>query len=199
MNLLEITNELRDLGFEEDATMTEYEEIKLNAINRATWLAFDTVVIPLKGWYKRELTTTTESTVETIYEHVEDGLKKTVKTTETVTKGSGKPSVTETISTEIIADDGKNHPNTIETASWEDTWYPIRPSVLKVGDPDGTEIGIPDNLLRPVALLTAHYLWLDDDEVKAVYYYNEWETFVKSIMDACMQDMSAKITGGIRI
>ena len=59
MNLLEITNELRDLGFEEDATMTEYEEIKLNAINRATWLAFDTVVIPLKGWYKRELTTTT--------------------------------------------------------------------------------------------------------------------------------------------
>ena len=68
-----------------------------------------------------------------------------------------------------------------------------------MGDPDDTEIGIPDNLLRPVALLTAHYLWLDDDEVKAVYYYNEWETFVKSIMDACMQDMSAKITGGIRI
>lgn len=199
MNLLEITNELRDLGFEEDATMSEYEEIKLNAINRATWLAFDTVVVPLKGWYKRNLTTTTSSEVETIYEPVEGGLKKTVKITTTVTKGREKPTITTETTSEVIEDDGKNHPNTVETAEWQSVWYPIRPAVLKVGDPDDTEIGIPDNLLRPVALLAAHYLWLDDDEVKAVYYYNEWETFVKSIIDACMQDASGTITGGLRL
>lgn len=133
MTYEEIINELRDLGFEEDSTMTEYNEITAHAINRASNLAFDIVVVPLEGYYKKLLSTE------------------------------------------------------------EEPWVLTRPVTLTAeSDPD-TVIGIPDNMLKPMALLSAHYLWLDDDETKAIYYYNEWETFSQQIMNACLQNVKATI------
>lgn len=57
MNYGEIVKELRDLGFEEDSTMDEYSEITVHAVNRSVRLIYDTVVIPLKGWFRKELST----------------------------------------------------------------------------------------------------------------------------------------------
>lgn len=133
MTYQELIDELRDLGFEEDSTMTEYNEITAHAINRAANLAFDTIVVPLEGYYKRELSTE------------------------------------------------------------EEEWKLVRPETLTAeSDPD-TVIGIPDNMLKPMALLTAHYLWLDDDMEKAIIYYNEWETFANNILNACQSSAKAKI------
>ena len=53
----EIKEKIRDLGFEENSTMKEYQTIVKNAVQRALQFLFDDVVIELKGYYKRELST----------------------------------------------------------------------------------------------------------------------------------------------
>ena len=61
----EIKEKIRDLGFEENSTMQEYSTVVKNAVNKAMQFLFDDLVITLKGYYKREL-----STPETVWEPV---------------------------------------------------------------------------------------------------------------------------------
>ncbi len=53
----EVKDKIRDLGFEENSTMQEYASIVMNAVQRAVQFIYDDVVIKLKGYYKRELST----------------------------------------------------------------------------------------------------------------------------------------------
>lgn len=53
----EVKDKIRDLGFEEESTMLEYISIVKNAVQRAVQFIYDDVVVKLKGYYKRELST----------------------------------------------------------------------------------------------------------------------------------------------
>lgn len=57
MTLQELKRANKSLGFEEESTMTEYQEIVIDAINHAMQVIFDDIVISLEGYYKRTLST----------------------------------------------------------------------------------------------------------------------------------------------
>ena len=129
---------IRDYGFEDNSAMTEYKTNVKNALNTAIQNIYDDMVIQLKGYYKKTLSTD------------------------------------------------------------EVPWEPIRPEYITGSTPDDFVIELPDNLLVLVPLLAAHFVWFDDDVQKAVNYYNDYEDFRQKILNACLGDTRATITGGIR-
>lgn len=137
MNWGDLKEEIRDLGFEEDATMTEYSSIVINAANRAISMIIEDLITPNKnyfgGLYATKKKVTDEDTGEVSYE--------TVRWTQ--------PEVEE-----ITAD----------TA-------------------DDFEIDLPDRVLHIVPILASHYVWLDDDQVKATIYWNEYDDFRARLYD----------------
>lgn len=117
MNWGELKQAIRDLGFEEDSTMEEYESIVLTASNRAINMLIEDVLVPNKMYFKATL-----STEETPWE---------------------LPSIDQI--TEDTADD--------------------------------TEIDLPERVIPVLSRLASHYVWLDDDQIKATIYWNEYDTF----------------------
>ena len=128
---------IRDYGFEDNSAMTEYNTNVKNALNTAIQNIYDDMVIQLKGYYKK------------------------------------------TLSTEEVP------------------WEPIRPEYITDSTPDDFVIELPDNLLVLVPLLAAHFVWLDDDIQKAINYYNDYEDMRQKILNSCLGDTRATITGGI--
>ena len=67
---------------------------------------------------------------------------------------------------------------------------------------NGYNIEIKEELIPMLQLLTAYYIWLDDDERKAVMYYNQFETML-SLYKAKKHEedkkVTSKIIGGIAI
>ena len=128
---------IRDYGFEDNSAMTEYNTNVKNALNAAIQNIYDDMVIQLKGYYKKTLSTD------------------------------------------------------------EVPWQPIRPEYITDSTPDDFVIELPDNLLVLVPLLAAHFVWLDDDIQKAINYYNDYEDMRQKILNSCLGDTRATITGGI--
>ncbi len=60
MTWAELKNQIRDLGFEDDYSMQEYESIVRNAVNHAINTINYTVVLPLRAYFKAELSTDEE-------------------------------------------------------------------------------------------------------------------------------------------
>lgn len=56
----ELKNQIRDLGFEDNSAMQEYDSIVRNAVNHAIHIINTTVVMPLKAYFKVELSTDEE-------------------------------------------------------------------------------------------------------------------------------------------
>lgn len=77
-------------------------------------------------------------------------------------------------------------------------YEPTRPEYIVDSTPDDFVIELPDNLLVLVPLLAAHFVWLDDDIQKAINYYNDYEDMRQKILNSCLGDTRATITGGIR-
>ena len=128
---------IRDYGFEDNSAMTEYNTNVKNALNTAIQNIYDDMVIQLKGYYKKTLSTD------------------------------------------------------------EVPWEPIRPEYITDSTPDNFVIELPDNLLVLVPLLAAHFVWLDDDIQKSINYYNDYEDMRQKILNSCLGDTRATITGGI--
>ena len=76
-------------------------------------------------------------------------------------------------------------------------YEPTRPEYIVDSTPDDFVIELPDNLLVLVPLLAAHFVWLDDDIQKAINYYNDYEDMRQKILNSCLGDTRATITGGI--
>lgn len=129
---------IKDYGFEDNSAMAEYKTNVKNALNAAIQNIYDDMVIQLKGYYKKTLSTD------------------------------------------------------------EVPWEPIRPEYITDSTPDDFVIELPDNLLVLVPLLAAHFVWLDDDIQKSINYYNDYEDMRQKILNSCLGDTRATITGGIR-
>jgi hypothetical protein len=134
----ECKEKIRDLGFEDDTTMGEYMSIVSNAVHRAMQFIFDDIVIKLKSYYKRELST----------EEIE--------------------------------------------------WTPVRPQKITIDTEEDEKLELPDNVIELVPLLASHYVWLDDDQVKAALYWNSFDSMKQEVLTACKGDVKAVIYGGMR-
>ena len=55
MTFEELKNRIRDLGFEEDTTMREYESIVANATDKAVQTIYDTIVYPYREYFNTYL------------------------------------------------------------------------------------------------------------------------------------------------
>ena len=62
---------------------------------------------------------------------------------------------------------------------------------------DDDTINIPSEVEDLVSLLSAYYVWLDDDERKAVMYYNQYDDLKTAIFEE-LATPTATIKGGYR-
>ena len=65
-------------------------------------------------------------------------------------------------------------------------------------DLDTTEIDLKDELIPFLELLTAWYMWLDDDERKATSYYNQFqEAYSQYKQNTYFEQPKVRVVGGI--
>lgn len=69
-------------------------------------------------------------------------------------------------------------------------------TVVSEDTDEDDDMNIPRILEPLVPLLTAHYVWLDDDLTKATYYYNEYDSLKNEIISVAMRPRNAVIVGG---
>lgn len=72
-----------------------------------------------------------------------------------------------------------------------------RPTHVTASTEDDFDIELPDSVVHIVALMAAHWLWLDDDERKAVMYWNEADGLIAGIRDSAARARKVKFTGGL--
>lgn len=77
------------------------------------------------------------------------------------------------------------------------SWEPERPEYITNTTEDDFKINLPDNVLELVPLLASYFIWLDDDNVKSTYYWNTYDENRQRIINSCLKDAKAKITGGL--
>ena len=88
------------------------------------------------------------------------------------------------------------------TESWgyEDEngeWKIPKPRHIDESTEDDYRISLADNLTFLVALLAAHYVWLDDDVTKATLYWNEYDQLKQEIIAIGLTPRKAQIVGGV--
>ena len=152
MNWGELKQEIRDLGFEEDGTMEEYESIVINAANRAARMIIHECINANKEYF--------------------GALYATKKKTTDPTTGEVK----------------------IEVRKWtQPEWEDITADTA-----DETDIDLPDRVIHILPILASHYVWLDDDQVKATTYWNEFDDFENTLNDeARNRNYNCEFYGGL--
>lgn len=88
------------------------------------------------------------------------------------------------------------------TQSWgyedeDGNWKIPKPKHIDAQTEDDYRISLADNLTFLVALLAAHWLWLDDDITKATMYWNEFDQLKAEIIDIGRTPRKAQIVGGV--
>ena len=152
MNWGELKLAIRDLGFEEDATMTEYTTIVRNAANRAINMLIQDVLVPNKNYFEATLSYWT-----------------------TVTD-----------------------PDTSEEKRVRVKWELPDMDQITADTADTTEIDLPDRVIPILSRLASHYVWLDDDQVKATIYWNEYDDFKATLFDeARSRNYNCEFYGGL--
>ncbi len=135
MTYKELKQNIRELGFEEDATMAEYTDIVIKACNRAISTIYHTVLSRCEAYFK----------------------------------------------------------------FLDPEWEMPEKDVLTADTPDEYELKLPDKLVFLTPLLASYYVWLDDDERKAVMYRNEYEDLKEQLLIECQGGSRCKVVGGLYV
>ena len=153
MNYGELKQEIRDLGFEEDSTMTEYATIVKNAANRAIDMVYHELVMANKDYFGALLSTK----------------KKIVD------------------------------PDTGEISYTRIKWQPPTEMENITDDTeDDFEIDLPERVLYIIPILASYYIWLDDDQVKATMYWNQYDTMKSELNEeARSRNYNCDFYGGL--
>ena len=199
MKLSEFRAQIRDLGFEDDNIYNEYVNVIINALNRSLDI-INTTVKPIvgrldiiqdgtqSGVMRYDLSEMcVDSEGNSIYEALTGMPTRvynntyysfnnyTLEQNKIILMDASLPGTFSFFYTQILPD------ITIETA-------------------DDYVIPIDHEVEQLLPLLTAYYVWLDDDERKAVMYYNQFDTLKTEILER-MRERSetgkAEIFGGI--
>ncbi len=199
MILSDFRKQIKNLGFEDNTAMSEYSELVLNALNRSLDIINTTV-------------------------------KPVVKSIEIIQDGTNTGVTRYDLSTLCVdSDNNPDYESLYGTATrvYNNAYYPFRNYTLEQNKiilmdasiagtftffytpilkditsatSDSYVIPIDHEVEQLLPLLTAYYVWLDDDERKAVMYYNQFDSLKQEILEKIAKREAtgaAEITGGI--
>ena len=179
----EFKNSIRNLGFEDYGVFDENPSHIAEACNRANILLHNLVEPNLKS-KKYELDGDKEYNCFDLSE-IPDYVGSTLK----APLADGNP----------VADFYYVEDEIYINGSGEVTiFYNGALAKISEGASDDTELECKDNLIPFLELLTAYYIWLDDDERKAVMYYNQFHEMLNSFRASGYSGSAGGITDEAR-
>lgn len=179
MNLSEIRHNLISLGFAEESDYDEFEELgyTYDCINRA--ISTIQSIFPQIAKYEFELD---DSDTGTLYIDMTDrpGFLSLAET----------PVLFEVNGSEMFRKFGDyqvemGHTIVMNADAYAGSfriYYNKACTEIDSTTPDSFEPELPKKVHHLIPLLAAYYLWLDDDERKAVQYYNNYESELSQII-----------------
>lgn len=196
MTLQELKNKIRDLGFDDDSTMAEYMDIVNHAIERACKTIALTVKAPT-GKYELDLSDDEVRSDDGHYDLAElckdeQGNNMFDSIDRIVTHSSAG------IDTFSDWDMEEDHILVVNSSLTTPLTIFYNERILPVSDKeDDYKVQVVYQCEPLVGLLAAHYVWLDDDERKAILYWNEYDQLKQEIMAKALRPR-AKVVGGFR-
>ena len=185
MNLLELKKEIIDLGFEEDSVSsdTEYRHKFVTAINRAIDFINTTVrpyvkCLSVEGEEMYDMAVLVDDFVD-FY-----GRPKFAE------NGVRKPLVNFSI-------EGKTKLFTNGNTGLIDIYYKAYPTRVTETTVDDFEIQLDRLVLPLIAPLASYFIWLDDDDVKAVMHYNLYDSKLQEILMNSGTPSAVSFSGGV--
>ena len=199
MKLSEFRDQIRDLGFEDDNIYNEYVNVIINALNRSLDI-INTTVKPIVG------------RLDIIQDGTQGGVMRYDMSEMCVDQlGNSIFEALYGMPTRVYNNQYYSFNNfTLEQnkiilmdasliGTFSFFYTQILPDVT-TETPDDYVIPIDHEVEQLLPLLTAYYVWLDDDERKAVMYYNQFDTLKTEILErmrARQETGKAEIIGGI--
>jgi hypothetical protein len=174
-----LKREIISLGFEKDTTVDKYSQIIMTATNRALAMICATVR-PIKKVLQVEQTETTTHNVPLLANDYM-GLFLPAKRRGTM---ESAPSM-ETTNGSVM----------IEGAGAFDVYYSARPAKVDVSTRDDYAFELDDDVAELLPLLASYFIWLDDDERKAVMYWNNYEDLKSQIL--AMESKAKPVTARV--
>lgn len=216
MTYQEIINNIRDLGFSDDAEMDEFGELIPNSINRAI-TEINLNVAPIIERYELEITDedtgylyitmpdidenfldfTETPVLYAINNYVRENGVTVAKETQHYKKFTDfdyEANDTIVINAESFGLGGS--PNgEIESSVSIRIFYKAHHEKF-----DGTQLNeacpLPLKAHHLVPLLAAYYVWLEDEPAKAAQYYNMYETEAKELLNSSETNVRVKVLHG---
>jgi hypothetical protein len=179
-----LKEEIISLGFEKDAAYDRYENIIITAVNRAMVMLCATVR-PIKRRLQVEQEQTTEYNM---LEKTDDFMSLFLPAKERGTDES-VPSRSMMNGHVVIEGDGAF-----------DIYYSAKPEKITGGTSDAYLLPLDADVAALLPLLASYFIWLDDDERKAVMYWNNYEDLKNQILALEHQNkpVTARIKTGSR-
>lgn len=195
MNYGQLKNEIRDLGFSEDAEIAEFADIVPNSINRAI-TEINLTVCPITGTYQIEQDGTDNDLLYYDIEELtkENGIVKFLEFADTpVMYGDSvykKFADYEIEREKILILDGS-------ISGKFKVFYKKAHDPFNTESDDSVELPLPLKAHHLVPLLASYYIWLEDEKAKAVDYYNQYEKLSQKVMESSTDNRVRILSGGI--
>lgn len=196
MNYGELKEQIRDLGFAEDAEIDEFDGVVPNAINRAV-TEINLLVAPNIGTYTFEQDGTVDDLIYYDMEELtadEDGTIRFLGFADTPVK-IGKGVYAQFNDFEI-----ENQKTLVfegETIGNFKVFYKRAHTPFTLDTEDEAEIELPLKVHHLVPLLASYYIWMEDENAKAVAYYNQYERLVQELKNNEERPRARIMSGGI--
>lgn len=195
MNYGQLKTELVNLGFADMDELEEFGGVVPDAINRAI-TEINLTVAPIIGTY--QITQDGKEDDILYYDMIE------------LTKENDKVKFLEFADTPVrVGTDVYRKFNNFEIENGNTliidgnisgdfrVFYKKAHTPIEVGTPENTEIELPLKAHILLPLLSAYYVWLEDEKSKAVDYYNQYEKLSQSIVVNDQKPRMAILSGGI--
>ena len=195
MNYGQLKSELVGLGFSDETELQDFGQIVPDAINRAI-TEINLTVAPIIGTVEIEQDGTEE---DVLYYDMNS-----------LTKKNGVVKFLDFADTPVrIGTDVYRKFNNFEIENGNTLvidgrikgnfkiFYKKAHETITLDTPDDTNIELPLKAHILLPLLTAYYVWLEDEKSKAVDYYNQYEKLSQTVVGESMRPRMTILSGGI--
>lgn len=195
MNFGELKTEVRDLGFEENESLEEYKDILISAANRAMQMINGTIPVTARYDFTQDGKETGLKRYDLVELTKSDGKRTFLSLTDTPVR-IGANGVYEAFN-DFDVEMGSLLVMDAGAVGEFSVFYRKLPARVTYATTDDTPLDVDPRMDPALPLLTAYFVWLDDDERKATQYYNMYDLFKSEVLaEAETKKVRARIIGG---